>query len=128
VSACPFCTADAPVLRNDLAWACFDKYPVNPGHLLILPFRHIATWFEANSEEKSALLALLEEARQLLDERFSPQGYNIGINVGAAAGQTIMHLHVHLIPRYAGDCADPRGGVRGVIPAKQSYPSEGEQI
>ena len=72
-----------------------------------------------------ALLSLLEEGKSLLEARFNPAGYNIGVNVGVAAGQTIMHLHIHLIPRYNGDCVNPRGGVRGVIPAKQSYP-EGE--
>ena len=122
MNGCPFCAFDVPVISNELAFACFDKYPVNPGHLLILPRRHVATWFEATKDEQAALLALLDEGRQLLDERYRPDGYNIGINVGAAAGQTIVHLHVHLIPRHCGDCAEPRGGVRGVIPARQSYP------
>ena len=122
MNSCPFCAFDAPVISNALAFACFDKYPVNRGHLLILPRRHVATWFEATQEEQAALLALLDEGKQLLDEQYKPDGYNIGINVGAAAGQTIRHLHVHLIPRHFGDCADPRGGVRGVLPARQSYP------
>ena len=72
-----------------------------------------------------ALLGLLDEAKRMLDERRAPDGYNIGINVGEVAGQTIMHLHIHLIPRYRGDCANPRGGVRGVIPSRQSYPHAG---
>ncbi len=126
MSACPFCNIKDPVLGNELAFACFDKYPVNEGHLLALPRRHVASWFDTTREERAALLALLDEGRQLLDARFKPDGYNIGINIGEAAGQTIMHLHVHLIPRFRGDCANPRGGVRGVIPAKQSYPIEGE--
>lgn len=127
MSACPFCQVDGAVLSNELAFACFDKYPVNEGHLLVLPRRHVASWFDTGREERGALLALLDEGRRLLDARFAPDGYNVGINVGEAAGQTIMHLHVHLIPRFRGDCGsdgDPRGGVRGVIPGKQWYPSE----
>ena len=120
---CPFCAIDAPVLHNDLAVAVFDRYPVNPGHLLLIPRRHVATWFEATLEEQAALLALVEEGKRLLDAQRQPDGYNIGINVGETAGQTVMHLHVHLIPRHRGDVAEPRGGVRGVIPARQSYPA-----
>lgn len=122
MSACPFCGIAAPALDNELAFACFDKYPVNPGHLLILTRRHVATWFDATAAEQAALLALVDEGRRLLDARHGPDGYNIGINVGPVAGQTVMHLHIHLIPRYLGDVSDPRGGVRGVIPARQSYP------
>lgn len=122
MSACPFCAADHAVLKNDLAYACFDKYPVNRGHLLLLPFRHVATWFDASPEELHALLALVDAGKRYLDAKFQPDGYNLGVNVGEAAGQTIPHLHVHLIPRYRGDCAEPRGGVRGVIPSRQSYP------
>ncbi|MDD3856722.1 MAG: HIT family protein, partial [Methanoculleus sp.] len=92
-----------------------------PGHLLLIPFRHIPTLFDATNEEQAALLALVREAKALLDGRIHPDGYNIGVNVGETAGQTVMHLHVHVIPRYAGDMADPRGGVRGVIPEKRGY-------
>jgi len=126
MTICPFCNAQGAVLGNDLAFAQFDKYPVNEGHLLVLPRRHVASWFEATGQERSALLAMLDEGRHLLETLFRPDGYNIGINSGEAAGQTIMHLHVHLIPRFRGDCAEPRGGVRGVIPARQTYPIEGE--
>lgn len=122
---CPFCRLDNAVLKNELAYALFDTHPVNPGHLLLLPKRHVASYFEATAEEKSALFALLEVAKRLLDEQYAPDGYNIGVNVGEAAGQTVMRLHLHLIPRYKGDVTEPRGGVRGVIPDKQSYP-EGE--
>ena len=120
-AACPFCGHAAPILQNNLAFAVFDNTPVNPGHLLLLPHRHVATWFEATAEEHSALLDLLEASREILEARYRPDGYNIGINVGEAGGQTIMHLHIHLIPRHRGDCANPRGGVRGVIPARQNY-------
>lgn len=118
---CPFCDASESVLSHPLALARFDRYPVNPGHLLVCTRRHVATYFEATQAERAALFELIEAAKALLDERFQPAGYNIGINVGAAAGQTIAHLHVHLIPRYPGDVADPRGGVRGVIPARQKH-------
>jgi diadenosine tetraphosphate (Ap4A) HIT family hydrolase len=120
---CPFCTPpdEEIVLANDLCYARYDKYPVSPGHLLLIPYRHIPTLFDATDEEQAALLALVREAKALLDERFRPDGYNVGVNVGKTAGQTVMHLHVHVIPRYAGDMADPRGGVRGVIPEKRKY-------
>jgi diadenosine tetraphosphate (Ap4A) HIT family hydrolase len=83
--------------------------------------RHVATWFDATPAEQSALIELLDLAKAHIDARYAPDGYNIGINCGASAGQTIFHLHVHLIPRYAGDVADPRGGVRHVIPDKANY-------
>ena len=120
---CPFChPEDRPVvLRNDLALAFHDKYPVSPGHLLIIPIRHVASWFDATTEEKQAIDELVDQGKDLLDREYQPDGYNLGVNVGAAAGQTIFHLHVHLIPRFAGDTQNPRGGVRGVIPGKQGY-------
>ena len=111
----------APILQNELAFVIYDKYPVNPGHALILPKRHIASFFEANPDEVTAMLALLNEMRQRTDASLAPDGYNIGVNIGEAAGQTVKHVHVHLIPRFHGDMENPRGGVRGVIPAKQSY-------
>jgi diadenosine tetraphosphate (Ap4A) HIT family hydrolase len=118
---CPFCDAADAVLGNALAYARFDAHPVNPGHLLLLPRRHVEHFFLAAATERTALFDLVDAGRRLLEERFRPDGYNIGVNVGEAAGQTVMHLHVHLIPRYRGDVAEPRGGVRGVIPARQSY-------
>jgi len=118
---CPFCNLDKYVFSNELAFARYDLYPVNKGHLLIIPFRHFDNYFEATPEEKVALMALIDQGKTLIDEKHSPDGYNIGINVGMAAGQTVMHLHIHLIPRYIGDMPDPKGGVRGVIPEKQSY-------
>jgi diadenosine tetraphosphate (Ap4A) HIT family hydrolase len=118
---CPFCIQDEDVLSNSLAYARFDKYPVTAGHLLVLTRRHVSSFFESTSAERAALLELIDAGKALLDTRFRPVGYNIGINVGPAAGQTIAHLHVHLIPRYTGDLDDPRGGVRGVIPERRSY-------
>jgi diadenosine tetraphosphate (Ap4A) HIT family hydrolase len=118
---CPFCRPDGILLENDLAYAKPDKYPVNPGHLLIIPKRHIADFFLTTNAEKSALFSLLDEAKHYIDGKYAPAGYNVGINAGVVAGQTIMHVHLHLIPRYHGDMQNPRGGVRGVIPAQQNY-------
>ena len=107
---------------NDLAFAIPDAFPVSPGHTLIVPRRQVASWFDATREEQHALLALVTAVRRRLDRRKPrPDGYNIGINVGKAAGQTVEHLHVHVIPRYAGDVADPVGGVRNVIPGRGNY-------
>jgi diadenosine tetraphosphate (Ap4A) HIT family hydrolase len=118
---CVFCTINDIVLENDLARAFYDKYPVNKGHLLIIPKRHIAQYFDLTDQERRAIDSLLFEGKKLLDEQYQPDGYNIGINCGEVAGQTIFHVHVHLIPRFRGDMEDPRGGVRGVIPEKRIY-------
>ena len=118
---CPFCHPDGILFENDVAYAKPDKFPVNPGHLLIIPKRHVADYFLTTEEEKAAMLSLLDQAKLYLDGKHAPAGYNVGINVGEVAGQTIMHVHLHLIPRYQGDLDKPRGGVRGVIPSRQSY-------
>lgn len=120
---CPFCGSTSPVLENRLAFALHDRYPVTEGHLLILPRRHYADFFDSSTEELEAIRDLLWQGRHLLEQRYHPDGYNIGVNCGLTSGQTILHLHVHLIPRYQGDVEDPTGGVRGVIPAKQQYPT-----
>ena len=121
--ACPFC--DPPTARlffsNQLVVGLWDAYPVSPGHALLIPRRHMENWFDADSQERAALCVATDTAKAIIDERHRPDGYNIGINCGAAAGQTVFHLHIHLIPRYAGDFADPRGGVRHVIPDKARY-------
>lgn len=118
---CPFCRAEDILFENDLDYVRPDKYPVNPGHLLIIPKRHVADFFLMTEAEKAAMLSLLDEAKHYLDGKHAPAGYNVGINVGEAAGQTILHVHMHLMPRYLGDTENPRGGVRGVIPSRQSY-------
>lgn len=118
---CPFCNPDQIIMENDLAYAIFDRYPVGPGHILIITKRHVDSFFDTSAAERQALNKLLEDCKSLLDARYSPDGYNVGVNCGSAAGQTIFHVHVHLIPRYFGDLEDPRGGVRGVIPAKRKY-------
>ena len=120
---CPFCRPadDEVVLQGHLWYAKWDRYPVSPGHLLLIPCRHVAGLFDATEEEMAELPRLLQEAKALLDKQFHPDGYNVGVNCGEAAVQTVMHLHVHLIPRYSGDMDDPRGGVRGVIPERRIY-------
>lgn len=131
---CPFCNPgnSRVILANVHALAIPDAFPVSSGHALIIPKRHIASIFEATREEQTAMLDLLAEVRERLSilplpsftKRGSisiPVGFNIGINDGAAAGQTVMHLHIHLIPRYAGDLPDPRGGVRWIFPDKAAY-------
>jgi len=122
-SACPFCNTDNSrvILANTHAIAIPDGFPIAPGHTLIIPKRHIDSFFDATREEQTALLDLLTEMRHRLLTELSPAGFNIGINDGAAAGQTVMHLHIHLIPRYAGDTPDPRGGVRWIFPDKAAY-------
>ncbi|WP_163989671.1 DEAD/DEAH box helicase family protein [Pyxidicoccus caerfyrddinensis] len=109
------------VASNAHAFAIRDGFPVSPGHTLVIPRRLVATWFEATAEEQRALFELVDVVRHGLELELQPHGYNIGINVGQAAGQTVFHLHVHVIPRFTGDMADPRGGVRHVIPGKGNY-------
>jgi diadenosine tetraphosphate (Ap4A) HIT family hydrolase len=120
---CPFCALppERIVLSNLHGMVIRDAFPVSPGHTLVIPLRHVGSFFDIENAERYALMALLDEAKRQLDKEFKPVGYNIGINDGAAAGQTVPHLHIHLIPRYEGDREDPRGGVRWVIPEKADY-------
>ena len=101
--------------------AFYDGYPVSPGHALIIPKRHVASYFDLTNHEREAMNVVLQYVKQKVDERYHPDGYNVGINVNEAAGQSVFHVHMHLIPRYKGDVPNPKGGVRGVIPSKQSY-------
>jgi diadenosine tetraphosphate (Ap4A) HIT family hydrolase len=107
--------------QNDLAYCARDSFPVSPGHSLIIPLRHCASFFDLTPQEMAACMALIAEERRVLDAEFKPDGYNIGVNVGTAAGQSIFHVHFHLIPRYKGDVERPQGGVRHVIPGKGHY-------
>ena len=124
---CPFCAPNHTriLTSNTLALAVMDGFPISTGHALIIPKRHIASLFEATREEREALFDLLEQVKTELQEKHNPNGFNIGINDGSAAGQTVMHLHIHLIPRYAGDQPDPRGGVRWIFPDKADYWNNG---
>ena len=120
---CPFCspTADSIAIKNELCFALWDRYPVSKGHILVIPFRHVPDFFSLTDEEKCALLKLIDKCKRIIEEKSKPDGYNIGFNVGSAAGQTVMHCHCHLIPRHHGDTKNPRGGIRGVIPKRQDY-------
>lgn len=128
MSECVFCNVpkDEIIAENELALAFFDRYPVNQGHTLIVTKRHVETYFDATLEEKDSITRLLIDVKKKLDEEFHPDGYNIGVNVGAAGGQTVFHLHVHVIPRYRGDVPDPRGGIRRIKKPLVPYAAEGE--
>lgn len=120
---CVFCniSQDRVIAQNHLCFAIYDGFPVSRGHVLIIPKRHVADYFGLTEEELMAMHQMMRELKIKLDADFSPDGYNVGVNVNEAAGQTVFHVHMHLIPRYKGDVENPRGGVRGVIPNKQRY-------
>lgn len=121
--SCIFCSREELniIAENELCFAIYDKYPVNLGHVLIIPKRHYKSFFDATIEEVTAIYELIHKCKEILDEKYKPTGYNIGINVNESAGQTIMHLHVHLIPRYDNDVEDPRGGIRNLKPQLVPY-------
>jgi diadenosine tetraphosphate (Ap4A) HIT family hydrolase len=120
---CPFCKieSDRILWQDDRVFIIYDGFPISQGHALIIPKRHIESFFDATTEERDALLAGLDTAKQVIENNYEPDSYNIGINDGQAAGQTVAHLHIHLIPRYEGDVMDPRGGVRWIMPEKADY-------
>ncbi len=116
MSACLFCdvAGDQRVIESKFFYAIFDKYPVNPGHLLIISKRHIPDLFSLEEAEFNDLYCMLTRAKQMLDAKFNPDGFNMGVNCGEAAGQTIYHFHLHIIPRFKNDIENPRGGVRNI--------------
>jgi diadenosine tetraphosphate (Ap4A) HIT family hydrolase len=120
---CPFCEPlDRKIVAaNDLAIAFRDAYPVSEGHTLVVPRRHVSSWFDTTEQERTAIFALGDEVKTALDNELRPDGYNLGINIGETAGQTVMHLHLHVIPRHDGDVEEPAGGVRHVIPGRGNY-------
>lgn len=121
---CIFCNKnDGGVILNTRFFiAKYDEYPVSPGHIIIIPKRHVEDYFLLTRYEREELFnECIPQCHRLLEVKYKPDGYNIGINCGEAAGQSIMHCHIHIIPRYKGDVENPRGGVRGVIPSKQNY-------
>ncbi len=126
--SCPFCRLDGERIffDSELVIGIWDTYPLNPGHALLIPRRHIRRWFDASAEEQIALTSAIEQARVAIEEQYSPQGFNIGFNDQKAAGQRVSHLHLHVIPRYEGDVPDPRGGIRTIIPARAAYWGEKE--
>jgi diadenosine tetraphosphate (Ap4A) HIT family hydrolase len=128
-SRCPFCHLEKPriTLENDFSAAFPDAFPVAEGHTLVVPKRHVASLFDLSEAEQAALWRLVALVRGKLASELQPDGFNVGVNDGPAAGQTVLHAHVHVIPRRAGDVADPRGGVRWVVPAKARYWVEEER-
>ena len=117
----PFLEKKERLLENEVGFVIYDGYPVSKGHCLIVPHRVYSDYFESTNEEVIGLQKLVLETKKILDEKFQPDGFNVGINSGETGGQTVPHVHIHLIPRYKGDMENPRGGVRGVIPSKQKY-------
>ncbi|MFP4614944.1 MAG: HIT family protein [Thiohalorhabdus sp.] len=120
---CPFCelAADRVLWSDDHVRVVADGFPVTPGHMLIITRRHVGSYFQTTDAERASIAAALDAAKGLAEQDFQPDGFNIGINDGPAAGQTVPHLHVHLMPRYAGDAEDPRGGVRWLFPQTARY-------
>jgi diadenosine tetraphosphate (Ap4A) HIT family hydrolase len=116
---CELCARPEVLLENALAYVRHDSNALSRGHVLVIPKRHVASFFEMTGEEQSAVLALLTQIQRSTEKQHSPDGYNIGVNVGEAAGQSRMHVHLHLIPRYAGDVPDPRGGIRCVLSGRR---------
>ena len=117
----PFLDNRERLFENEIGFVIYDGYPVNKGHCLVIPHRIYSDYFESTDEEIIGLNKLIFQTKDFLDEEYQPSGYNLGVNCGHDAGQTVAHLHIHVIPRYANDVKDPTGGVRGVIPNKQKY-------
>ena len=116
---CVFCQPDRAILaETKLSLAFLDSFPVSEGHALVVPKRHVESLWEMTTEEYADAFALVKQVKKLLQEQFNPQGFNVGVNCGHAAGQTVFHAHIHLIPRYTGDVQNPRGGIRNIIPGK----------
>jgi diadenosine tetraphosphate (Ap4A) HIT family hydrolase len=123
MNVCPFCTLppERILLTSAHGVIIRDGFPISPGHTLVIPRRHVDSFFNLTADERVDLLGLLDQAKADIEEEFKPASYNIGINDGPAAGQTVPHLHIHLIPRYTGDVPDARGGVRWIIPGNADY-------
>ena len=119
---CPFCNLEREkIIESEFAFAIYDRFPVNEGHCLIIPKRHTSNYFDLNFAEQIDCFSLLNRVKEKIQKIYNPNGYNVGININEVGGQTVPHVHIHLIPRYKDDVEDPRGGVRGVIPAKKEY-------
>jgi diadenosine tetraphosphate (Ap4A) HIT family hydrolase len=124
ITDCPFCKPNSNrelILESATSYALFDKFPVSEGHALIIPKKHYSDYFELSFKEQSACWFMLNKVKEILKDKLNPDGFNVGININESAGQTVPHVHIHLIPRYKDDVEDPRGGVRGVIPLKKIY-------
>jgi diadenosine tetraphosphate (Ap4A) HIT family hydrolase len=112
---CELCRLDQVLFEEVEAYVRYDNNSLSRGHVLVVPRRHVASFFDMTGPEKTRIVELLDRAKAYIEAEFQPDGYNIGVNVGRAGGQSRMHVHVHLIPRYTGDVADPRGGIRCVL-------------
>lgn len=123
-STCTFCNPDSDrelIVESATAYAIYDKFPVNNGHTLIIPKKHCSDYFDLPFKEQSACWFMLNKVKQIVSKKFNPDGFNIGVNINSAAGQSVSHIHIHIIPRYKGDVKNPVGGVRNVIPTKGDY-------
>lgn len=125
-NACIFCNPENAavnkiIIENDLAYSRWDNYPVSNGHAEVIPKRHVASYFELTNDELQTLFILAKQVKHKIDDEYNPDAYNIGVNDGLVAGQSIPHCHIHIIPRYSGDVQNPRGGVRNIIPGKGDY-------
>jgi diadenosine tetraphosphate (Ap4A) HIT family hydrolase len=119
---CVFCRHDRSILaQTELSFAFLDSFPVSYGHALVIPKRHVVSIWEMTPEEYTDAFNLVRQVKNALEKKFDPQGFNIGVNCGEAAGQSIFHAHIHIIPRYMGDVPSPRGGVRNIIPGRGNY-------
>ncbi|MDH3579076.1 MAG: HIT family protein [Hyphomicrobiales bacterium] len=112
---CELCEPDRVLFADDHAYVHHDSHGLSPGHVLVIPRRHVADFFDMTGDEKASVVTLLDRAKEAIEKEHAPDGYNIGVNIGRAGGQARMHVHVHLIPRYSGDVEDPRGGIRCVL-------------
>ena len=121
---CPFCNPEVErihLIETESAYAIFDKFPVSKGHTLIIPKVHESDYFKLPFKIQSECWLVVNRVKEVLQKDFNPDGFNVGVNIGESAGQTVFHVHIHLIPRYNGDVEDPKGGVRGVISDKKIY-------
>ena len=123
--SCVFCKIDKNcsdfIAENELAIAFYDSFPVSNGHALIIPKRHRETYFDLTKEEIASMFELSNEVKSIIDKKYKPDGYNVGFNVGIDGGQSVMHCHMHVIPRYHGDALNPRGGIRKVVKNDKKY-------
>jgi diadenosine tetraphosphate (Ap4A) HIT family hydrolase len=119
MKGCELCAPKDVLFESDFAYVCEEANPLSKGHVIVVPKRHVADFFDMSGAEQGSVIALLNRAQKMIREQYKPDGYNIGVNVGKAAGQNRMHVHLHLIPRHHGDVADPSGGVRCVLATKK---------
>jgi diadenosine tetraphosphate (Ap4A) HIT family hydrolase len=120
--SCIFCQINRPILaETQLSYAFYDSFPISNGHSLVVPKRHVVSIWDMTSDEYTDAFNLVRTVKDLLQKEFEPEGFNIGVNCGEAAGQTVFHAHIHIIPRFTGDVPNPRGGVRHIIPGKGNY-------